>query len=104
MSALMHCRFCRREMDLAQQFTYLVEVQTQADPVMMPAIRRLPHCGGVPLRVCRPCQTGIEQRRFEVRDVNVGYRRGGQLLLLAAFAVGIGLVTAQVSHWLTPVR
>jgi hypothetical protein len=104
MSATMHCRFCRREMDLAQQFAYLVEVQTQSDPVMMAAIRRLPHSGGVPLRVCKGCQAGIEQRRFVVRDVNAGYRRGGQLLLLAAFAVGLGLVTAQMSQWLTPGR
>ena len=102
MSATMHCRFCRREMDLAQQFAYLVEAQTQSDPVMMAAIRRLPHCGGVPLRVCKGCQAGIEQKRLVVRDVNAGYRRSGQLLLLAAFAVGLGLVTAQMSHWLTP--
>jgi hypothetical protein len=102
MSAAMPCRFCRREMDLAQQFTYLVEVQTQSNPVMMAAIRKLPHCNGVPLRACRDCQAGIEQRRFEVRDVNVGYRRSGQLLMLAAFAVGIGLATAQMSYWITP--
>jgi hypothetical protein len=34
--------------------------------------------------------------------VNAGYRRSGQLLLLAAFAVGIGLVSVQMSQWLTP--
>ena len=102
MSAAMPCRFCRREMDLAQQFAYLVEVQTQTNPVMLAAIRKLPHCGGVPLRVCRGCQAGIEQKRFVVRDVNARYRRSGQLLMLAAFAVGIGLVTVQMSQWIAP--
>jgi hypothetical protein len=102
MSAAMPCRFCRREMDLAQQFAYLVEVQTQTDPVMLAAIRRLPHCEGVPLRVCRDCQGAIEQKRFVVRDVNAKYRRSGQLLMLAACMVGLGLVTAQMSQWITP--
>lgn len=102
MSAAMPCRFCRREMDLAQQFAYLVEVQTQSNPVMLAAIRRLPHCNGVPLRVCRTCQAGIEQKRFVVRDVNAKYRRSGQLLVLAACVVGLGLATAQMSYWLTP--
>lgn len=98
----MPCRFCRREMDLAQQFAYLVEVQTQSNPVMMAAIRRLPHCDGVPLRVCRDCQADIEQRRYVVRDVNAKYRRSGQLLVLTACLVGLGLVTAQMSYWITP--
>jgi hypothetical protein len=102
MSAAMHCRFCRREMELAQQFAYLVEVQTQTNPVMMAAIRKLPHCDGVPLRVCRDCQTGIEHKRFVVRDVNTGFRRSGQLLILTACLVGIGLVTVQMSQWITP--
>ena len=98
MNGTMHCRFCRGELDLAQQFTYLVEVQTVRDAVMMAAIRRLPHCDGVPLRVCRACQAGIEQNRFVVRDTNTAARRagrrGGQLLLLAAL-VGFGFVTAR---------
>ncbi len=99
----MPCRFCRREMDLAQQFAYLVEVQTQSNPTMLAAIRRLPHHNGVPLRVCKSCQAGIEQRRFEVRDVNARYRRSGQLLVLAACVVGLGLVTVQMGHhWITP--
>jgi hypothetical protein len=97
MRATLHCRFCGDELDLAQQFAYLVEVQTVSNPVMLRAIRRLPHAGGAPLKCCKACQAGIEQRRFEVRDVNAGVRhasrRGGQLLLLTAFAVGVGLLT-----------
>jgi hypothetical protein len=94
------CRFCGDELDLCQQFAYLVELQTVNNPVMLRAIRRLPHAGGVPLRCCKVCQSGIEQKRFVVRDLNAGTRRaarrGGHLLMLTAFAVGLGLLTASV--------
>jgi hypothetical protein len=94
------CRFCGDELDLGQQFAYLVELQTVSNPVMLKAIRRLPHAGGVPLRCCKGCQAGIEQKKFVVLDLNAGTRkvarRGGQLLVLTAFAVGLGLLTASV--------
>lgn len=90
-------------MDLAQQFAYLVEVQTVSNPVMMAAIRRLPHCDGTPLRVCKRCQSGIEQRRYVVRNVNPAHRllhSGGPFLMIAAVAVGLGMLTSQFGNWL----
>ena len=96
----MPCQFCRHELDLAQQFRYLVEAQTVDNPVMMAAIRRLPHTHGRPLRCCRGCQTVIERKAVAGRHVNARVRtaglRGGQYLVLTVLAVGVGVLTARV--------
>lgn len=94
------CQFCRTELDLAQQFRFLVEAQTVDNPVMLAAIRRLPHAHGRPLRCCRGCQSAIERKAVAVRDVNARARavglRGGQFLVLSVLAVGVGVLTARV--------
>jgi hypothetical protein len=99
MNRTMCCQFCRAEMDLAQQFRYLVETQTLHNSVMLAAIRSLPHVGGRPLRVCKSCQADIENRRVTIHDLNAHTRqlaaRGSQFLLLAAAFVGIGLLTVR---------
>src|SRR5262245_50419253 len=100
MSTSMHCQLCGREIDLAQRFTYLVEVETQTDPTMMAAIRRLPHRGGVPLRVCRGCQVGIERTRIVARDLRPVRRNSGQALLMAALTIGIGVMAVRLGTWL----
>jgi hypothetical protein len=96
----MPCQFCRGELDLAQQFRYLVEAQTVDDPVMMAAIRRLPHAHGRPLRCCRGCQTAIERKAIVGRFVPARARatglHGRQYLVLTALAVGVGVLTARV--------
>lgn len=94
------CQFCPCELDPAQQFTYLVEVQTVNDPIMMRAIRKLPHHNGRPLRVCKGCQTGIEERRFVVLDANRIRHATVQAGLALAAAVGLWAVTARVGNWL----
>jgi hypothetical protein len=103
MNKTMCCQFCRAEMDLAQQFRYLVETQTVNNPVMLAAIRSLPHAGGRPLRVCKPCQTDIESERVTVHDLNARARRmaarGSQVLLLAVAVVGLGILTARFGRF-----
>lgn len=105
MSRTLPCRFCRTSLDLAQAFTYLVEVETRDNPTMLAAIRRLPHRHGVPLRCCRQCQSVIERTRAELRDTSAASRRvgragGGQLIFAAVFALGAGVMTARVGRWL----
>lgn len=92
----MHCRLCRDELDLAQQFAYLVEAQTVDNPVMLAAIRRLPHAGGRPLRVCRGCQAGLEQRQVTARDVLTPAYQRSPLMAMALLAVGFGFLAARL--------
>jgi hypothetical protein len=104
MSRALCCQFCRVALDPAQEFAYHVEAQTVGNPTMLAAIRRLPYANGRPLRVCRECQFGIEQQRYEVRDVNYARRatvRSGQALLTVVAAVGVMAITAKLSRWLT---
>ncbi|MFO0848576.1 MAG: hypothetical protein U0871_08475 [Gemmataceae bacterium] len=104
MSRTLPCRFCRTPLDLAQAFAYHVEVATRDNPVMLAAIRRLPHRHGAPLRCCRRCQADIEHVRAELRDTSATSRRvgraGGQLIFAAVFALGAGVMTARVGRWL----
>ena len=98
-----NCQSCRAELDVAQQFAFLVEAQTVDAPVMLSAIRRLPHAAGRPLRVCRGCQAGIERARSAV--VHGAHPRrpapkGRQALLTAVAVVGLCAVTAKLGRWL----
>lgn len=99
MKTTMRCQFCRSDLDPAQQFRYLVEAQTVNDPVMMAAIRRLPHAHGRPLRCCRGCQSAIERKEIVVRNLPSRARTAGMLgrhyLVLTAIAVGVGVLTAR---------
>src|SRR4051794_2463013 len=99
MKTTMPCQFCRTDLDLAQQFRYLVEAQTVNDPVMMTAIRRLPHAHGRPLRCCRGCQAAIERKALAVGSLppraRVAGVRGRHYLVLTAIAVGVGVLTAR---------
>lgn len=62
------CRICGHQLDPAQELRFHFETETQASPDYLELIRELPHVGGTPLRVCRPCQQRLESRpRLAVR-------------------------------------
>lgn len=71
------CQFCAAPLDPAQEFRFLVESQTLANPGMLARIRRLPATAdGRPLRVCGGCQAAVEARARVVRAAARPFRAG----------------------------
>lgn len=62
------CQFCARALEPAQELRFLVETDTLDNPIHLDRIRRLPATtDGKPLRVCKSCQTRMEQNPHRFR-------------------------------------
>lgn len=84
------CQFCTRPLEPAQEFRFLVETETLAEPAHLNRIRRLPATqDGKPLRVCKGCQDQIEMNavRFRREVERAHGRKHLRMGLMTAFGV-----------------
>lgn len=83
------CLFCAAPLDPAQEFRFLVESQTLANPGMLALIRRLPATlDGRPLRVCGACQAAVEARARAARPAAARRFRAGVLTAVGVLSAG----------------
>lgn len=54
------CACCAHQIELVQEFRFLVESDNLDNPIHLERIRRLPAANGRPVPVCKSCQTLVE--------------------------------------------
>jgi len=57
------CACCRAPLEPVQEFRFLVESESQNEPALLAAIRRMPSANGCPVPVCAACQARGPVRR-----------------------------------------
>lgn len=88
------CQFCNHPLEPAQEFRFLVETDTLAEPRHLGRIRRLPATAdGKPLRVCGACQSHLEARPVQFRTAveRAAVRRQlrtGMVAVVGVFSAG----------------
>ena len=87
------CQFCNHPLEPVQEFRFLVESETLAEPAYLSRIRRLPATAdGKPLRVCDRCQSQLEARPVQFRDAVE--RAAARRQLRSGMLAAVGLYSA----------
>ena len=75
MAAKTYCQFCGEELDLGREFVFMVEAQVYDERIApLEVVQASEHYHGEPLRVCKECQSSIDENR---RDLAAAAEREG---------------------------
>jgi len=81
------CACCAHQIELVQEFRFLVESDTLDNPIHLERIRRLPSANGRPVPVCKACQTLVESAPLRPL-ARPSALRVGVLATIGLFSVG----------------